>query len=212
MKWMRNHPGRRITVDQLGSLFNVAYLKSATLANAVSGFERSGIFPFNPEIIPEHEFIDDPRDIHGNTNETKESNAALVTSSSVILNDTTDFTSVQFHVCQNYSNDTDTSLGTLADNTLIMLEVSQTKKCTNEDEAVSENITALSCKNGLNESSYCAFSFSDIVEIPKLKVPSKAKKGEKSEIITSSPYKRRLLENIKNGSKKKDSKNPKKAK
>ena len=63
MKWMRNHPGRRITVDQLGSLFNEAYLKSATLANAVSRF-KTGIFPFNPEILPEHEFIDDPRDIH----------------------------------------------------------------------------------------------------------------------------------------------------
>ena len=194
------------------NLFNVAYLKSATLAKAVSWFKRSGIFPFNLEIIPEHEFIDDPRDIHGNTNETKESNATLVTSSGVILNDTTDFTSIQFHVCQNYSNDTDTSLGTLADNTLIMLEVSQTKKCANEDEAVSENITALSSKNGLNKSSSYACSFSDIVEISKLKVLSKAKKGEKSEIITSSPYKRRLLENIENGSKKKVPKNPKKAK
>ena len=194
------------------NLFNVAYLKSATLAKAVSWFKRSGIFPFNLEIIPEHEFIDDPRDIHGNSNETKESNATLVTSSGVILNDTTDFTSIQFHVCQNYSNDTDASLGTLADNTLIMREVSQTKKCANEDEAVSENITALSSKNGLNKSSSYAYSFSDIVEISKLKVLSKAKKGEKSEIITSSPYKRRLLENIENGSKREVPKNPKKAK
>ena len=105
----------------------MAYLKSATLANAVSGFKRSGIFSFNPEIIPEHEFIDDPRGIHGNANEIKESNAALVTSSSVILNDTTDFTSVQFDVCQNYSNDTDTSLGTLADNTLIMIRLCHLK-------------------------------------------------------------------------------------
>ena len=174
MKWMRNHPGRRITVGQLGSLVHVAYLKSATLASAVSGFKRSGIFPFNPEIIPEHEFIDDPRGIHGNTNEIKESNAALVTSSSVILNDTTDFTSAQFDVCQNYSNDTDTGLGSLADNTLIIDQ-------------------ALSSKNVLNESSSCACSFSDIVEIPKLKVPSKAKKGEKSEIITSSPKKRKII-------------------
>ena len=71
---------------------------------------------------------------------------------------------------------------------------------------------ALPSKNGLNESFSCVCSFSDIVEIPNLKVPSKAKKGEKPEIITSSPYKRRLLENIENGSKKKVPKNPKKAK
>ena len=53
-KWMQNHPGRRITVDQLGSLFSAACLKYVTLANAVSGFKTSGIFPFNPEIIPEN--------------------------------------------------------------------------------------------------------------------------------------------------------------
>ena len=139
----------------------MAYLKSATLANAVSGFKRSEIFPFNPEIIPEHEFIDDPRGIHGNTNEIKESNAALVTSSSVILNDTTDFTSVQFDVCQNYSNNTDTSLGTLADNTLIIDQ-------------------ALSSKNGLNESSSCACSFSDIVEIPKFPQRQRKVKSQRS--------------------------------
>ena len=58
MKWMRNHPGRRITVDQLASLFN----KSVTVANAASGFKASEIFPFNPKISPEHEYIDDPHD------------------------------------------------------------------------------------------------------------------------------------------------------
>ena len=84
MKWMRNHPGKKITVDQLGSLFNEAYLQSATLADAI-------FFLFNLEIIPEHEYIDDPCDIHGNTNKTEETNAAFVTSTSVIL---TDFTPV----------------------------------------------------------------------------------------------------------------------
>ena len=49
----------------MGSLFN----KSATLANTVSGFKTSGIFPLKQEIIPEHEYID----IHGNKNETEES-------------------------------------------------------------------------------------------------------------------------------------------
>ena len=37
--WLRNHPGRRITVDQLGELFNAAYLKAATVENAISGFK-----------------------------------------------------------------------------------------------------------------------------------------------------------------------------
>lgn len=54
MKWMQKYLGRRITVDQLGSLFNVEYLKSETLTNALSAFKTLGKFPFNPEIILEH--------------------------------------------------------------------------------------------------------------------------------------------------------------
>ena len=37
--WLTNHPGRRITVDQLGELFNAAYLKAATVENAILGFK-----------------------------------------------------------------------------------------------------------------------------------------------------------------------------
>ena len=59
--WMRSHPGRRITVDTLGELFNAAYLKSATIENAVSGFRCTGIVPFNKEILPLSDFLEDPR-------------------------------------------------------------------------------------------------------------------------------------------------------
>ncbi|XP_065678246.1 uncharacterized protein LOC136093208 [Hydra vulgaris] len=36
--WMRKHPGRRITVDKLSGLFCQAYVKAATVENAISGF------------------------------------------------------------------------------------------------------------------------------------------------------------------------------
>ena len=61
-KWMRNHPGRRIQTENLGELFRESYLKSATLENAVSSFQTSGIVPFNPDIVPADEYIEDPRD------------------------------------------------------------------------------------------------------------------------------------------------------
>ena len=60
-KWMRNHPGRRIQTENLGELFKDAYIKLATLENAVSSFHISGIIPFNLDIIPQHEYIEDPR-------------------------------------------------------------------------------------------------------------------------------------------------------
>ena len=59
---MRNHPGRRIQTENLGELFRESDLKSATLENAVSSFETSGIVPFNSDIVPDDEYIEDPRD------------------------------------------------------------------------------------------------------------------------------------------------------
>ena len=42
-------------------MFNEAYLKSATVENAVSGFKTTGIHPFNANIIPDSEYLQDPR-------------------------------------------------------------------------------------------------------------------------------------------------------
>jgi hypothetical protein len=67
---MRNHPGRRITVDELGELFNAAYLKAATIENAVSGFRCTGIVPFNKEILPSSAFLEDLRVVDPPSDET----------------------------------------------------------------------------------------------------------------------------------------------
>lgn len=73
--WMRTHPGRRITVDQLGELFNIAYSKAASVEIAVSGFRTSGIHPFNRDIIPESSYAVDVReDANKNADEENEEN------------------------------------------------------------------------------------------------------------------------------------------
>ena len=58
---MRSHPGRRITVKNLGELFKTVYLKSATLENAINGFKCIGIHAHNAQILPSSDFVDDPR-------------------------------------------------------------------------------------------------------------------------------------------------------
>ena len=59
--WMRQHSTRRITVDKLGEISNTAYLKAATIDSAVSGFHCTGIVPFEPSILPESEYLINPR-------------------------------------------------------------------------------------------------------------------------------------------------------
>jgi hypothetical protein len=55
--WLTQHPGRIVTEKEIPELFKNAYGKGGTIKNAVSGFKKSGIFPFNPEIFTEEDFI-----------------------------------------------------------------------------------------------------------------------------------------------------------
>lgn len=56
-KWLKNHPTRKITRLQFGQLLNECWGKSATPENAVSAFKATGIYPFNPDAIPQYAFI-----------------------------------------------------------------------------------------------------------------------------------------------------------
>ena len=59
-QWIRDHPRRRITVDRIGVLFSVAYMKAATVEIAASEFSKTGIHPFNPDVIPSADFVEAP--------------------------------------------------------------------------------------------------------------------------------------------------------
>ncbi|KAJ8936334.1 hypothetical protein NQ314_012407 [Rhamnusium bicolor] len=56
-QWLKQNPGRTVTIYQVASLFNKAYDKTATLEIALSGFRTTGISPFNRDIFPEHMFL-----------------------------------------------------------------------------------------------------------------------------------------------------------
>ena len=53
----RRNPESSITKYRFGALFNEAWTKTATIGNAASGFRACGIFPFNPDAIPEDAYL-----------------------------------------------------------------------------------------------------------------------------------------------------------
>lgn len=53
--WLREHPGKVVTIREIGPLFGEAYLKAATLQNAISGFQKTGIYPFQ-RVFPDDAF------------------------------------------------------------------------------------------------------------------------------------------------------------
>ena len=66
-KFMTTHPGQRITTYDIAELFSNAYINSATMANAVSGFQCCGLWPYNPDVFTADDFLpaavtDEPMD------------------------------------------------------------------------------------------------------------------------------------------------------
>lgn len=54
--WLRNHPGRCVTISEVGSLFGKAYLRASTPLNAINGFLKTGLCPLNPTVFTEDMF------------------------------------------------------------------------------------------------------------------------------------------------------------
>lgn len=55
--WLLNNPGRTITQYQVASLFSESYQRAATLGKAVNSFKVCGIFPINPSVFTEEDFL-----------------------------------------------------------------------------------------------------------------------------------------------------------
>jgi hypothetical protein len=56
-KWMINQPDRPITVYQVASIFTKAYVKAATIVNAMKCVEVIAVCPFNQDIFSELHFL-----------------------------------------------------------------------------------------------------------------------------------------------------------
>lgn len=75
--WVHNNPGRKLGRLQFAPLLNIAWCKAATIQNGTSGFRTCGIFPFNPEQIPDYAFVlgdvaQVPEDLHPEDNLNEE--------------------------------------------------------------------------------------------------------------------------------------------
>ncbi|KAG5895606.1 hypothetical protein JTB14_009463 [Gonioctena quinquepunctata] len=53
---MQQHPGRPVTISQIGKLFGNAFMKAASVKTAVSGIRKTEVHPLNPEIFPDWMF------------------------------------------------------------------------------------------------------------------------------------------------------------
>lgn len=55
--WMSKHPAETITIYNIAEIFGIAFEKSMSAKNIKSGFRDAGIFPFDPTIFDDEDFM-----------------------------------------------------------------------------------------------------------------------------------------------------------
>lgn len=55
--YLKNNPYQKITPFDIAPIFTKAYLKTATMEKAISGFSSCGIFPVNPEKFSDDDYV-----------------------------------------------------------------------------------------------------------------------------------------------------------
>lgn len=215
-KWMNNNPGRVVTVHQISKIFNEAYLKAAVPLNAINGFKKCGIFPYNPDVFAEEDFIAAettdqkneeptvPPSFHDNmeseTEQFESEGATETVPDAISKHNEAPANSVAFCPLPDGSADLDSQ-----DQTLKLIK---NKATTN---SVTDNLTHLPGTDddtGLpitppkiktNEGASTSFAFTvsprDILPLPKMVGKRSIKQRQTgTKVLTSSPYKNQLEE------------------
>lgn len=178
-KWLNNHPGRIVTVFQISSIFCEAYLKAASPLIAVNGFKKCGLVPYNPDVFSDVDFA-----------------PSLTTEK-----DVEEKNGGKRHEADNINPD-EPSLPTA--DTLI-LHASSSSFC--NDKIVPSSSSLLSTprkptsfeETSLSSLNTFTVSPQDIRPLPKsvnVTATMKKRKPGTSEILTGSPYKKRLEEEL----------------
>ncbi|XP_063960443.1 uncharacterized protein LOC135155423 [Lytechinus pictus] len=54
--WLRNNSGKTMTIYDIPSILHDAWKDALSMRNIISGFEKAGIFPFNPDVFTDVDF------------------------------------------------------------------------------------------------------------------------------------------------------------
>ena len=180
--WMVTNRGKRITFYQVAELFAVAYNKSATIEKSVKGFRMCGLWPFNDNIFMDEDFVDLAVDEHS------------IPPSSISMNRI--FQGVQQSNLSQLNQQSDQHLQKKPESIVSHEKPSSSTYCM-RDHIVHVKQVLFDLRTNKQA-------------VPNNK--SERRASEKSQLITSSPYKKMLQEKYIKNSSKRESKNMKKNK
>lgn len=171
-KWLVSNAGENIKQIQFTSLFGAAYQRCCTLEKAVNAFKSCGIWPLNPQVFSEEDFLPSSVTDFPQVSESSELTAGEYVEANITL--------------------TCTQEQPGPSNTIV--NVIFNKPEIESRSAGEENLSNLNLGNS-SVIAQTQVSPREIIPYPKRSQPMKRRnKGKKSEIISASPYKKKLLE------------------
>ncbi|CAG5039045.1 unnamed protein product [Parnassius apollo] len=82
------HPGRKLTKTRFSKIFTKVWSKCTTKENIINGFRATGLFPYDPNAIPEEAYapsaltqLPNPRDIEQNVSSINDSTSDIMSAS-----------------------------------------------------------------------------------------------------------------------------------
>lgn len=189
---------QKITPYDVAGLFNIAYSKVATIGNAVSGFKQTGIFPMNPDIFTDEDYLPAETILqHDNTPEIAIENDDPTTASHSSKAKSND-SEAHSAFCSVSSPSTSGSSSHLPTETLPKESLDTSSQSEPESDTNFEKLIPIPSSNGQNKSNNVT-----------------GKRKQHSEILTGSPQKEKLERKLLNkksrkerSSKEKKLKNP----
>jgi len=189
-KFMTTHPGQRISTYDIAELFTSSFMNSATMANAVNGFKCCGLWPYNPNVFKDEDFMpavvtDEPLNIPQASSANVEISGPSTSVHAVDVIEC-DETGVTFLLPDNFDHEVEVELDF---STALPIEIVSD---TNTPAAVAATVYDVAEASAVLEP-----SASSIVEllspVPKIqKVRPRTRKAQTAAVITSSPYKAEL--------------------
>lgn len=180
--WTTSHPGRTVTLYQIAEIFGQAYAQTATMEKALNAFKMCGIWPLNPNIFNDLDFL--PSTVTDQSHLYNQENImtnTLVLNNQAIMENNRDILNIMdMPVEFGHTDETECTAE------LTSLVVVVPSEHSSQTMILNERDTAILP--------------SDIIPIPKVTIQRNRRlKGKKSEILSSSPYKAQMeaLENEK---------------
>lgn len=201
--FQKNHPGRRLNQYDIPSLVKTAFEKSATIQSASSGFRKCGIWPFNKDIFTDLDFA--PSEVHfipednptGPPDNFQHNNGEVSP-----LSLSPNINSVSSSNTESTNLPSTSSLEqSLPSTSGILFPIVSTSSPIIPGSSSSSRFfgkpSGSSCSNMATNKTPFAVSPRDILPVPEAKRTTeiqRRRRCQKSEVLTSSPFKNELVE------------------